>query len=278
MKRTCLGIVLVAAWGLAAAPRPALADERSDAAQLVREGVALMQEGRNMAALERFDQAYARLPSPKILFNVGLAQKKLGRSAEAHRTFSKVLREAGADMPPQLLENAREQLKELEPLVSRLRVTVNQAGAQIEIDGQAIGASPLPDAVVVAPGPHVLVVSKEGFGRQQQTVKLETAETQAVTVTLLAGGGGTGPAVGSPPGGKPGGATAIPAGAIATPTPTAEPAQPKRTPIYKRWWFWTAIGVAVVGGTVGGVLGARAGGGGVEPAPASTLGDKTYPP
>ena len=31
-------------------------------------------------------------------------------------------------------------------------------------------------------------------------------------------------------------------------------------PVYKKWWFWTIIGVAVVGGTVGGVLAGTMGG------------------
>ena len=31
-------------------------------------------------------------------------------------------------------------------------------------------------------------------------------------------------------------------------------------PIYKKWWFWTIIGVAVVGGTVGGVVAGTSGG------------------
>ncbi len=35
---------------------------------------------------------------------------------------------------------------------------------------------------------------------------------------------------------------------------------PAAVPVYKRWWFWTAIGAAVVGGVVAGFLGASAGG------------------
>ncbi len=29
---------------------------------------------------------------------------------------------------------------------------------------------------------------------------------------------------------------------------TAPPPDPRRPPIYRRWWFWTAVGVAVLGG------------------------------
>lgn len=40
--------------------------------------------------------------------------------------------------------------------------------------------------------------------------------------------------------------------------PTKEISSPS-TPIYKRWWFWTLVGVVVVGGVAGGVAGATAG-------------------
>ena len=44
---------------------------------------------------------------------------------------------------------------------------------------------------------------------------------------------------------------AAPAAAV-TPSPPTPPRAPS-TPIYKRWWFWTAIGAVVVGGTVAAV-------------------------
>ncbi len=37
------------------------------------------------------------------------------------------------------------------------------------------------------------------------------------------------------------------------PSPTA--GEPEKTPVYKKWWFWTIIGVVVAGGVAGGVVG-----------------------
>ena len=56
--------------------------------------------------------------------------------------------------------------------------------------------------------------------------------------------------------------TPAPAADPTLPTPplqlTAPPDAPAESPpIYKRWWFWTAVGVAVVGGTVAVVLATR---------------------
>jgi hypothetical protein len=44
-------------------------------------------------------------------------------------------------------------------------------------------------------------------------------------------------------------ARAEPAVAPVTATKTA----PERTPVYKKWWLWTAVGVAVVAGVAIGV-------------------------
>jgi tetratricopeptide (TPR) repeat protein len=44
-----------------------------------------------------------------------------------------------------------------------------------------------------------------------------------------------------------------PAAPAAAVTPPATEARAPSTPIYKRWWFWTAIGAVVVGGTVAAV-------------------------
>jgi hypothetical protein len=37
---------------------------------------------------------------------------------------------------------------------------------------------------------------------------------------------------------------------------TTAPAAAERTPIYKKWWLWTAVGVVVAGAVVGGVVAA----------------------
>ena len=37
---------------------------------------------------------------------------------------------------------------------------------------------------------------------------------------------------------------------VAAPEPVAE----DDTPVYKQWWFWTVIGVAVVGGVTAGLV------------------------
>jgi len=45
----------------------------------------------------------------------------------------------------------------------------------------------------------------------------------------------------------------MPAVAAASTAPAPGPESPSR-PVYQKWWFWTLIGAAVVGGVVAGVV------------------------
>ncbi len=52
----------------------------------------------------------------------------------------------------------------------------------------------------------------------------------------------------------------------------AQPGQPApatETPVYERWWFWTAIGVVVAGGVVAALL--LSGGGTTKPPCTATV-------
>lgn len=75
-------------------------------------------------------------------------------------------------------------------------------------------------------------------------VEAEIAELKRQIASLRQGGVNTGAEKPRP---------AAPAAAVAAPPASEASARPGPTPIYKKWWFWTAIGAVVVGGTVGAI-------------------------
>src|SRR6266550_719215 len=91
--------------GDAPAPAPAPAGDgqaKARAQALLSEGTAAYGRGDYAAALDKFTAAYRIFPSPKLWFNIGQANRDLGRPVEAVAAFDRFLRNAG-DAPPETL-------------------------------------------------------------------------------------------------------------------------------------------------------------------------------
>jgi hypothetical protein len=171
----------------------------------------------------------------------------------------------------------------------QLVLTVTTEGADVQVDGASVGASPLPGPLTLPVGVHALKVTKDGYAEYLDTVKIGTNETSTVEVDLLPFKAVLSLAS-SPPGvdvqidGQLVGQTPlkhevdagehvirmgldgyhdaekalrVEAGKsyevslelVALPPPPRKAAATSR-PIYKTWWFWAGTGVIAVGATV----------------------------
>src|SRR5690606_33238404 len=94
-------------------------------------------------------------------------------------------------------------------------------GAQVRIDGQEIGTSPVA-AVEVTEGNHEIVVLAPGYLSARRQEAIEPGEQARIDVTLEAiASSGAGGAVDPLTGG---------------------PGEPAGGDLLSEWWFWTAIG------------------------------------
>src|SRR5947208_15700174 len=100
-------IVFLALAAEAATPGATAADKQK-ATGLLREGNALYKKGDYTGALEKFQDAYSAVPSPKLLFNIGQAERDLGRTVDAIQAFEKFLADA-PDASPKTIAEARGQ-------------------------------------------------------------------------------------------------------------------------------------------------------------------------
>ncbi len=60
-------------------------------------------------------------------------------------------------------------------LKGKLTLVISEEGADVLIDGQQIGVSPIDSTIPLPGGHHVLTVAKSGFIRHQETLKVENA-------------------------------------------------------------------------------------------------------
>jgi hypothetical protein len=137
------------------------AQDRVKAQVLLGEGATLYEHGDYLGALDRFNGAYAAYPSSKILFNIGQANQLLGRLIDAREAYQKFLDEA-PNASREDRTDAQAWLEKLQKSLGQLTITSATAGADISLDGKAIGRSPLRGPIWAMPGRHQVTAIKSG--------------------------------------------------------------------------------------------------------------------
>lgn len=136
------------------------------------------------------------------------------------------IQEPIAGQPDRLIEAVRVAAYGLvapERLRGALTVLADQPGADVRLNGQRIGKTPLPTVRGLRVGTYNLRVSKPGYTEVTRPVRVRFQKTAQVVVKLEA-----------------------PDGATPAPRLTRRP-----YPWYTRWWFWTAVGVVAAGAGAG---------------------------
>jgi len=159
-RRARWGMV-TAALLLAASSSARADDDRAnrEAEARFKEGLARVKSKDFEAARLSFEQAYAVLHRPLILWNLALSEEKTSHPLEALGHFRQVAREAPSDA-----DRASAQ-KHVEALLGELaRIDVQApAGTALALDGASVaGTAPLADPLDVMPGHHVIAATLTG--------------------------------------------------------------------------------------------------------------------
>lgn len=226
-------LVVVAALALAAAARPAIADEdtseKAQARVLLNQGNVLFERGELKGALVDFRAAYALYPSPKLLVNAAAAERELGDLVGAATDLRHFLDEADDD--PFLVDRARTDLRALERRVGRVQLSGWPTRTALEVDGRLVREL----FAYVKPGGHVLRIRAPGHEAQERELDVNAGELVDLPAQLDA-------------------------------LAFAPPPRGSAPPVKKsRWWIPVVVvaSLAVVGGAVaaGVVLGGASSGG-----------------
>lgn len=134
-------------------------------------------------ARQLYLQAYKINATANITFNLARAELKLSRFVEAARHFSACTR--AEDAQPSLRQSAREALQEAERHVGKLLIDVNVDGADVFVDAESFGPSPIPgQAVYVAPGRHVASARKDLVGEATRTIEVDAGQSVAIALKI----------------------------------------------------------------------------------------------
>jgi hypothetical protein len=169
---------------LAQAGSPSSDPEVKARAQVIlKQGAQLYQQGAFADAMEKFEQAYAIFPSPKLFFNIGQANRELGRQVEAVAAFEKFLAEAG-DASPSLTSEAKRSVQELSPKIGKLLIDCPLSGAEVTVDGKPVGRTPITDLIRVMPGKHQVTATHPSAMPAIENVVVNAGTVETIVMRL----------------------------------------------------------------------------------------------
>lgn len=196
-KRLLLRSLLAAAGATftltAAAQQPAPAPATDEVTQLAREqfmkGLDAFDAGKFEEARTHFLQAYAMKRHPAVLLNLGQAELKSGHLEDGGNHLQQFLREY-KEAKPEQKQAAELGIQQARKLTGFVVIVADQNGANIAIDGKAIGQSPLLDPYFVAPGKHTATATLNG---QTTSSDFTAQKGQSASVLLTLGAAAAAP-------------------------------------------------------------------------------------
>lgn len=202
-------------------------------------------KGRYEVGIKNMRKAHALLPHPGFLLNIALGYDQWGEHCgEALDSLDQFF-EACPDCKLRP-KGTVTQTEIRQRCPTRVRLTTDPSGAQLSVDGQAQGISPL--TLELPPGPHQISALRPGYQQSEDTIEVSYGAENAFGLSLKAVPAPEPPPfAGAPP--PPTETTPPPPTTIrGTLTPIKDP--PTRlTP-----WAWGAFGVAAAGAAVGTVF------------------------
>ena len=156
-------------------------DARSDYAA----GKLLFLDGDFASALIKFKSAYASSADARLLWNMAACEKNLRHYARTDRLVREYLEQGGALLTESDRAEAKALLDTIFTLTTKLTLEVSAPGADIELDDEHIGTSPLDKPLVVDIGTRKLVVKKAGFKEVTRSIEVGASREMRLEVKLV---------------------------------------------------------------------------------------------
>lgn len=206
-------------------PGVVAADSTREFRQHYESALRLYDGGQFEGAIKEFQAAYALKQLPRLLLNIGQAHRKLGHARDALGFYEFYLR-VEPNPKPEIKAELTTYITQTRALLDAAeRMRAEQGGTEPAPAGTLPPLTPSPDA---SAKPAAAPAGSPGA----TTAAATTPSTPDVRLT----------------------AAPVPAPAGTAPVSDSS----ARRPVYKKWWFWTLIGVGTAAAATGIALGVRA--------------------
>jgi hypothetical protein len=147
-----------------------------------QEGVKYYDEKQYEKARAAFLQAYALKRHPAVLLNLAQSELRSGHEADSAKHFVTYLREH-KDATALERQEAEKGLAAAKAKVGEITLNVDVDGAEVFVDGQPEGRSPLAGPIYLEPGQHAIEARREGkVGSANVTAKAGVAANASVSL------------------------------------------------------------------------------------------------
>jgi len=183
MRREIAAVVAAGAMacGLAVGGTAWAADEED---ALIHRGIELRKQGNDRAALDEMQRAYAIKRAPRAAAQLGFTEQALGLWPDAEEHVHEALTASGDAWVRKYRTTIEEALTTIRAHVGRVQIDGGEPGAQVTVNGRAVGSIPLRDSVPVNAGPVDVEMRASGYAPALKTVNVAAGELTRVSFTL----------------------------------------------------------------------------------------------
>jgi hypothetical protein len=189
-----------------------------------------MQLSNFVEAREQFARAHALFPNARTFRGLGISEFELKHYTIATDYLRQALASKVRELEGRLRKDTEALLARASSYVGELSISVTPNDATLLIDGTRRSRGS--HDVHLDVGDHVLEFRAEGYATERREVTVRGGQLQAIELQLNALGVADSP-----------------------PQPLTGTSQQERradsTPLYKRWWLWTIVGLVVAGAAAG---------------------------
>jgi PEGA domain len=146
---------------------------------------ALVGSGDAAGALAKYQEAYETSNDPRLLFDMAICERDLHAYARMQRLLLRFVREAGEALTPEQRADVDAALAEIHALVGTVKLAVSEPGADVSVDDELVGTTPLTAPFTVDTGTHSLRVKKPGFETVAQTIDVPGGNEETVSITFV---------------------------------------------------------------------------------------------
>lgn len=182
---------LAFALALTAAATTASAQTRQPQKQKIEEamphfqrGVDLYDENDFTNALIEFRRAYDIAQDYHVLYNLAQTCYQLQNYACALDSFQRYLSEGGSQLTRERKAYVDKEISKLKTRVASVRVAVNVPGADIAVDDEKVGTSPLGHPLTVSQGKRKITATLDGRPPATKTIEIAGGDSTSISLDI----------------------------------------------------------------------------------------------